>query len=265
MVIESNEDGERRAADPSAAEVIRDAWPWFKAGRPEGEAWAAIEGMVGPEVCWAVWFYVNLGLQGTDLPHPQSVNTLRKDLKDMERLARDLRAKLANPAVGAFARAQILRDIGVRMVRDPDTGRVSVASGLEAQDPRRLFDALPAILALFEGLEAAILQTAPVRPGAPKNLRARALVYGVCVAFQDAGLPISSGENALLVRVARKTYKAFDLTGDPRDILRAMQAEIGQADQADTAESSGNEAETAKSPETPPGRARQWWGGELPE
>lgn len=264
-MIESNEDGERGATVLSVAEVTRDAWPWFKAGRPEGEAWAAIEGMVGPQVCWGVWFWGKLGLQGTDSPHPESVNTLRKDLKDVERLARDLRAKLAKPAVGAFARAQILQDIGTRMVRDPDTGRVSIDSGLEAQDPRRLFDALPAILALFEGLEAAILQAAPIRSGAPKSMRARALLYGVCKAFQDAGLPLSSGENALLVRVARKAYEAFDLRGDPRDTLRAMQAEMGQADQADTAEASGYEAETAKNPETRPGRACQWWGGELPE
>ena len=228
---------------------------------PQGEEWEKIKGLVGPDVLWSVWWIANRAL-GHD---PHSTNNAspasrQKDAVRLERAASDLRDLLSRPLIRELARAHVCGERGIRLGLHEKRPIILKPAG---PDPAAAFDVLPELLRLFDGFAAAVRRDAPAKAGKPQDRNKRAVLWELCVVFQDYGLPLSVGENSKLPKVARHLFRALRFEGDPRDILRTMFDEMRAS-----GEMVRTEADTPATPE--PGKPAKprplgWWGGELPE
>jgi hypothetical protein len=245
-------------------ESVRDAlfrlYPGL-AEDPQGDEWEAIKDLVGPDVQWSVWFIANRALgrhrHSKDYASPASQ---RKDAIRLEKAASQLRDLLSRPFIHELARAHVYGERPLRLSFDETQPIILKPAG---PDPAAAFDELPELLRLFDGLAASVERDAPAKVGAPKDRNKRAVLWELCVVFQDHGLPLAVGENSKLPKVARHLFRALRFEGDPRDILRTMLDEMRAS-----GEMVRTEADTPATPEPDkPAKPRPlgWWGGELPE
>jgi hypothetical protein len=246
-------------------ERVRDAFFRLYTGMveaPRGEEWEAINGLVGPDVQWSVWFIANRALRrhrhSEDYASPASQ---RKNAARLEKAASELRELLSKPFIRELARVHVYREGGIRL--GSHEKRPIILKPADPANPAAAFDVLPELLRLFDGFAAAVRRDAPAKAGKPQDRNKRAVLWELCLVFQEYGLPLAVGENSKLPKVARHLFRALCFEGDPRDTLRTMFDEMRAS-----GEMVQSEADTPATTEADkPGKPRPlgWWGGELPE
>ena len=101
-----------------------------------------------------------------------------------------------------------------------------------AEDNEQRINALKTSLcALREDLARAVEKSPPVVRGRTLELTPRLmLTIDLISRLKEAGLPMSTGERAKMVRAMRVCWEAANIDGDPRDLLRSLEkrrAQIG--------------------------------------
>ena len=101
-----------------------------------------------------------------------------------------------------------------------------------AEDNEQRIDALKTSLcALREDLARAVKKSPPVVRGRTLELTPRLmLTIDLISRLKQAGIPMSTGERAKMVRAMRVCWEAANIDGDPRDLLRSLEkrrAQIG--------------------------------------
>lgn len=225
-------DGDPAGRGPSVRDAFLDVFPWVEHERPEGPEWDKVERLVGPDVCWAIWFngkrIVTRCVPGSD--SSGTPKTWHAEAERLEKAARELRALMQTPAVRHFARTHVYRkregaprplvlSDRVKFVFGPR------AKAEDASDVRSRFDALPELLDLFVGLADAVKAEVSIARGAPPDELKRELLHSLVLVFHDYGLPVATGGNSKLPKVAKLAFAAFGIGTDPRTLLRKMTAE----------------------------------------
>ena len=269
-MVEPDDEGKPPADTQSVRDQFFLLYPGM-AEAPQGEEWDKIRVLVGPDVLWSIQWIANRVLRrdsrSTDFGSPAS---WCRDAARLEKAASELRDLLSRPFIRELARAHVYRERRRELgLGSPpyDQARPLVLHRFEGTpadpDPAAAFHLLPELLRLFDGMAAAVKRDAPAKAGRPQDRAKREVLWNLCFAFQEHGLPIAIGENSKLPKVARHLFRALQFEGDPRDILRTMFDEMQASGEMVRSEDGTPATAEADKPAKP--RPRAWWGGELPD